>query len=145
MRRITTAAIVAAQIVLAAQPALGAETIEAREPQVGAFGGVRVRLPLDGERRDRRLRAGLTLAPTLHGAAADGETRLRIGEGLEFGLEGGEPPRLRIGGQDLRRLDAQGDDDDGGVPTWAWIAGGVVVVLGAGWLWFEDAMNDASE
>ena len=35
--------------------------------------------------------------------------------------------------------------DDGGVPTWALIVGGVVVVGGAGLLWFVDAMADSSE
>ena len=146
MKKLTIATLLAGQLSAAATPAMGAELDRHAAPQMGAFGGVRVRLPLDGDRRDRQLRAGLAVAPTVLSRTGDGETRLRIGEGLEFGIRGREPARLSLAGQDLRRLAVQGEDeDDGGIPTWALIAGGVVVVLGVGWLVFEDAMNDASE
>jgi hypothetical protein len=112
---------------------------------MGAFGGVRVRLPLDGDPRHRQLRAGLTVAPAIHSRTADGATRLRIGEGFEFGVRGREPARLSLAGQDVRRLGVQGEEDDGGVPTWALVAGAVVIVLGAGLLVFTEAMNASSE
>ena len=81
MKMMTMAALVAAQLLAAAQPALAADLEPIAEQRPGAFGGLRVRLPLGGERRDRQLRAGLALAPTLHSRFASGESRLRIGEG----------------------------------------------------------------
>lgn len=144
MKTLMIAALLGAQMLTAAIPAAGAELDRHAAPQMGAFGGLRVRLPLDGDRSRRQLRAGLAIAPTTHSRTADGETRLRIGEGLEFGVRGRAPARLSLAGQDLRRLAAQGEEDeDGGVPTWALVAGGVVLVLGAGVLVF-DAMMDAS-
>jgi hypothetical protein len=149
MKHLTVAAFVGAQILPVATPALAAEFAAPQETRAGAFGGVRIRLPLDGDARQRQLRAGLTLAPALHSRALDGESRLRIGEGLELGLRGREPLRLTLSGQDVRRLGAQqgetDDDDDGGVPTWALITGAVVLSLGVAFLVFTDAMNDASE
>ena len=144
MKNLMVATLLAGQLSAAATPAMGAELDRHAAPQMGAFGGVRVRLPLDGDRSDRQLRAGLAVAPTVLTRTVDGETRLRIGEGVEFGIRGREPARLSLAGQDLRRLAAQGDEDeDGGVPTWALVAGGVVLVLGAGLVVF-DAMMDAS-
>jgi hypothetical protein len=145
MKKLMIAALLAGQLSMAPSPAAAAELDRHAAPQMGAFGGLRVRLPLDGDRRDRQLRAALTLAPTLHGRSPDGETRLRIGEGLEFGIQGRGAARLSLAGRDVRRLGVQEEGDDGDVPTWALIAGGVVLVLGVGWLVFEDAMNDASE
>ena len=146
MKKLMIVALLASQLSAAAAPAAAAELDRHAAPQMGAFGGLRVHLQLDGDLRERRLRAGVAIAPTVRSGMADGGTRLRIGEGLEYGLRGGEPARLSLAGRDLRRLGAQGgEDDDGGVPTWALIVGGVVVVLGVGWLVFEDAMNDASE
>jgi len=131
MKRRMIGALLGAQLLTAAQPAMAAEVNAVRDTHMGAFGGVRIRLPLDGDVRDRQLRAGLTVAPTLQSRMPDGETRLRIGEGLEFGVRGSEPARLSFAGRDLRRLAAQsgdGDDDGGGLPTGAWIAGGIVLV-----------------
>lgn len=148
MKKLMIAALLAGQLSTAA-PAAAAELDRHAAPQMGAFGGLRLRLPLDGDRRDRQLRAGLTLAPSTHIRTADGETRLRIGEGLEFGVRGREPVRLSVAGQDPRRLAAQGEeseeDEGGGVPTWAIVAGAVVVVLGAGLVAFSAAMNASSE
>ena len=146
MKKLMIATLVASQLLAAAPPAAAAELDRHAAPQMGAFGGLRVRLPLDGDRRERQLRAGLAIAPTMLSRTSDGETRLRIGEGLEFGVRGREPARLSLAGQDVRRLGVQGDEDDdgdGGIPTWALVAGGVVIALGAGLLVF-DAMMDAS-
>ena len=139
------AALLAGQL-LPAAPAAAAEIDRHSAPQMGAFGGLRIRLPLDGDRRDRQLRAGLAIAPTTHSRTADGETRMRIGEGLEFGVRGRSPARLSLAGQSVQRLNAQGEEDeDGGVPTWAIVAGAAVVVLAAGFVAFTAAMNASSE
>ena len=52
---------------------------------MGAFGGLRVRVPLGGDPRERQVRAGLAIAPTVQGGTIGGERRQRIGEGIEFG------------------------------------------------------------
>ena len=147
MKKLMIAALVAGQL-LPALPATAAELDRHVAPQMGAFGGVRVRLRLDGDRSDRQLRAGLAIAPTTHSRTAEGATQLRIGEGLEFGVRGREPARLSLAGQDVRRLGVQGDEDDdgdGGIPTWALVAGAVVIVLGAGLLVFDALMDASSE
>lgn len=143
MKTMMIAALLGAQLLGAAQPAIAAELEAVGDQRMGAFGGLRVRLPLGGEVGDRRLRAGLTLAPTLHGRLPSGESRLRIGEGLEFGVRGREPMRLSIGGRDLRRLAARYDDDRG-VPTGAWIAGGIVLTAIIGVTLVADAFHDAN-
>ena len=148
MKAMTMTALIAGQLMASASPALAGSFPPAESHQAGAFGGVRVRLPLDGARSERRVRAGVTLAPTLHSQSVEGgvQRQLRIGEGLELGVTGRDQVRLSLAGRDVRQLGAQeGDEDGGGVPTWALIAGGVVVVAGAGLLWFVDAMNDSSE
>jgi hypothetical protein len=144
MKKLTVAALVAGQLLTAAQPAFAAELIDGRTQQIGAFAGARVRVPLGGDVRQRQLRAGLTLAPTLRTLAADGQSQLRFGEGLELGVTGREPVRLLLAGQDVRRLGAAEDDNDrhGGPSTLGWIAIGVgaaiVIVVGAAVLCASD-------
>ena len=150
MRKLIIAAFLAGQVMTVSQPALAADLAEAEQPRMGAFGGLRVRIPLDGDARQRQVRAGLTVAPTMQGANMEGERPLRIGEGVELGIRGNRPLSLSVAGMDVgsRRLGAAQDDDDGdddGVPTWAWVAGGVVVVLGLGAFAFAEAMNASSE
>ncbi|MGZ8350108.1 MAG: hypothetical protein ACXWU2_08765 [Allosphingosinicella sp.] len=148
MKAVAIAAAIASQIASAAQPALAAELTDTQSRQMGTFGGVRLRLPLDGDDRQRRLRATLTLAPTMQSRTLSGETRSRIGEGLELGFAGTGPVRLTLAGMRLDRLGAaqtEQDEEESGIPTWALITGGVVVALGAGYLWFEDAMNDSND
>ena len=150
MRKLIIAAFLAGQVLTVSQPALAADLAEAEQPRMGAFGGLRVRVPLGGDPQQRQVRAGLTVAPTLHGANMTGERPLRIGEGVELGFRGERPLSLTVAGMDAgsRRLGADQDDDDGeddGVPTWAWVAGGVVVVLGLGLFAFTEAMNASSE
>jgi len=131
MKKLMIGALVGAQLLTTAPPAVAAELETVSDQRMGAFGGLRVRLPLDGDARQRRVRAGLAVAPAMHTRMLDGETRLRIGEGVELGLRGREPLRLSIAGQDVRRLGAQqgqGDDEGDGIPTGAWIAGGIVLV-----------------
>ena len=144
MRILAIAAIVAGQIGVAAAPAHAADLAASEAPRTGAFGGLRVSVPLDGARREQRIRAGLTLAPTSVARTAGGDLRTRIGEGLALDFAGRRPVTLSLAGTRLDRLGAAQDDEQGGggVPTWLWIAGGVTVALGGFYLWFEDAMND---
>lgn len=138
MKSLTIAALVAAQILPHAAPAFAAELAETQEQHAGVFGGVRLRVPLDGHRQREGIRAGLTLAPTLHSRTAEGETRLRMGEGIELGVSERQQLRLAIAGQDVRRLagaaqdapESEEEDDDDDF-TWghaALIVGGVILV-----------------
>lgn len=144
MKTLTIAALLGAQLLTAMQPAMAADLQAVGDQRMGAFGGLRVRLPLGGDPRQQRIRAGLTLAPTLSSRGQDGESRLRFGEGLELGMRGREPIRLTVGGRDLRRLGARGDRD-GGIPTGAWIAGGIVLVAIAGVTFVAIALDNASD
>lgn len=138
MKRLMIAALLGAQTAAAAQPALAAELAEGRSQQAGAFAGLRLRMGLDGTADQRRLRAGLTVAPTLHSRTADGAVHLRIGEGLELGVAERERVRLSLAGTPVNRLAQGGTGPDGqrlGVSTLGWIAIGVgaavVIVVGA--------------
>lgn len=146
MKKLMIGALLAAQLQLAAQPAFAARFESAGDQRTGAFAGLRVRLPFGGAATDRQLRAGLAVAPVLQDRFASGETRLRIGEGMEFGLRGREPLSFSIAGRDVRQLAAQGNGRGGGVPTGLWIAGGLVLVtialVGAAALALEDADDD---
>lgn len=152
MKRLTAATFVAAQLLGAAQPAFAADFAAGQEIRGGAFGGVQLRIPLGGTPRAQRVRAGLTLAPTLRSRAATGEVWTRIGEGLEFGYRSGRPLSFSVAGRDLqpRRLGAAQDNDDDhrGLSTGEilLIAGGVIVVTaGVVAVVFIDAINDNSE
>lgn len=145
MKRFMMVTLLGAQLLAAAEPAMAAELTAYGDQRMGAFGGLRVRLPLGGKAADRQLRAGLTLAPALHGRFANGESRLRIGEGLEIGLRGRAPIRLSIAGQDVRRLAARETGDRGGIPTGAVIAGGIVLVALAGVVFIAVALEKADD
>ena len=144
MKALMIAALLGAQLLTTAQPAFAAELAMTGDQRMGAFGGLRVRLPLGGNPRGHRLRAGFALAPTLSTRAPDGESRLRIGEGLELGLRGREPIRLSLGGRDLRRLAAR-HDGDRGISTGMWIAGGIVLVTIAGVAFIAVALENADD
>ena len=107
MKRLTILALLAAQVVTATQPALAADLTDTSAQRIGAFAGLRVRVPLDSARDTRAVRAGLTLAPTLQSQSRSGEMRTRFGEGLELGITGDQPVRLAFAGTPLSRL-AQG-------------------------------------
>jgi hypothetical protein len=144
MKRLMITALLAGQTAAAASPATAAELSEVRTREMGAFGGVRLRVPLDGRTGDRQIRAGLAVAPTLQVRDITGASRTRIGEGLELGFNGDDRLRLSLAGEDVSRLGAAQDnenedeeDDRGGGPsTLGWVAIGVgaVLVTGAG-LW----------
>ncbi|MGZ8350105.1 MAG: hypothetical protein ACXWU2_08750 [Allosphingosinicella sp.] len=129
MKKLTIAALLTAH--LAAGPATAAELITSETPRVGAFGGLRVTVPLDRAHSERPVRAGLALAPTVQVRGAAGEPRTRVGEGVEFSLAAGRPTTVTVAGTRLDRLAAaqnEDDADEGGIPTWGWIAGGVALL-----------------
>ena len=145
MKKSIIAALIAGQLLTAAQPAFAAGLTGSPTQQMGAFAGFRLRVPLDGNAQQRQIRAGLTLAPTMHSRMIGGESRLRIGEGLELGMAGGGPARLSLAGTPVSQL-AQGPrGPDGrrlGVSTAGWIgigAGTVVVLVGGFYLWLQEA------
>jgi hypothetical protein len=148
MKKLVMGALLTAQLQLAAAPAMAAGLEQVGDQHMGAFGGLRIRLPFGGEATDHRLRAGLAVAPMLQDRFASGETRLRIGEGVEVGLRGRAPLRISIAGRDLRRFNLQDgqENDGGGISTGAWIAGGLILVtvavVGAAALVLEDAGDD---
>lgn len=152
MKTLTMAALMAAQWVTAVPSARAADLADGRTHQAGAFAGLRVRMPLDGDAGQRQLRAGLALAPTMHSRSADGASRMRIGEGLELGLAGDRRAQLSLGGTPVSRL-AQGPVGPNGrrlnASTGQWVAigvGGVVVLLGVAYLVFTEMMEcDADE
>lgn len=110
MRILVSAALVAAQVATAAQPAFAAEIQRETTVATGTFGGLRLRVPLDGGRNERAPRLGLAFAPAVHAMGEDGAARLRIGEGLEFGFSGRHRTlALSVAG---RRLAAVQDNED---------------------------------
>ena len=149
MKKLTIAALVCAQTLAAAQPA-AAQLAAQEQRQMGAFAGVRLRVPLDGPRADRGVQAGLTVAPALHSRSADGASRARLGEGLELGIRPNHPLALSLAGTRVDRLGmapngAAPDGRRAGVSTLGWVGIGVgtvvVVGLGVGYLWLEDAVD----
>ncbi len=145
MKTLTMATLVAAQLLTTAQPAVAAELSDSRTQEMGAFGGVRLRVPLDGRAGERRIRAGLALAPTLHSRDLRGNSRVRMGEGLELGLDGDDRVRLSLAGTPVSRL-AQGQPGPegrrAGISPVGWVAIGVGVVAIGVATWFVIAIND---
>jgi hypothetical protein len=149
MKKFAIVGLLAAQITAAAQPALAADLVAQERPVIGAFAGARLRIPF-GDNAHQRVRAGLTLAPTLHVLGSDGVARTRFGEGLELGIAPRRPLELSFAGTRLDRLGvAPGrtgpEGRRAGVSTLGWVAIGVgatvLVVAGAGYLWLEDALD----
>ena len=134
MKKLVIAALVATQVTAVAAPARGAEIPGAEPPRshdMGAFIGARLRLPLDGERRQPR--ATITAAPALRSVQPDGASRTRIGQGLELGIEG-EELRFDLAGRPVSRLVQRGDVPDAerrNISTIGWIAIGVGVAAAA--------------
>lgn len=123
---------------------------EAEQREMGTFAGARLRIALGGNRNQPKVRGGLTFAPTMHSRANQGAAEINIGEGLEFGHRSGHRISLSAAGQDIGGnragvARAGEEDDNGGLPDWALITGGVVIALGVGGLLFWDALKDASD
>src|ERR1700741_1072031 len=106
MKKLLIAALVTGQILGAAAPAFAQSYAPVRDTDTGAFGGVRIRIPFGGGAREP-VRAGLAFAPTARTDHQDGRVRTRIGEGLEFGINGRGPAQFSLAGTPVNRL-AQG-------------------------------------
>lgn len=137
MKSYVIAGLVTAQCILAAQPAAAAGFEQSTMVQSGTFTGVKIRLSLGGRQHDQKFRAGLLLAPSLRSQTISGESRMRIGEGLEFGLVGRRPLTLSLGGRPIGHLLPSGrkPENDGrvGASTGGKIAiGAGVIALVAG-------------
>jgi hypothetical protein len=86
------------------------------------------------------------LAPTTRVDFQDGRVRTRIGEGLEFGINGRGPAQFSLAGTPVSRL-AQGrpgpNGERRGISTLGWIAIGVgataVIVVAAAAICIEDS------
>jgi len=140
MKALTIAALVAAQVTAVAAPARAAEIVSAEMPrslETGTFVGARLRLPLDGARRAPR--ATVTAAPALRSTQPNGDSRLHIGRGIEFGLDGDEV-RFDLAGRPVGSLVRRGEAPGGprqNISTLGWVAIGVGVVLVATFALFE--------
>lgn len=132
MKNYVLAGLIAAQMIVAA-PAAAANVDEVATVQSGTFAGARIRLSLGGKQQDRKFRAGLTVAPTLRSQSISGETRMRIGEGLELGFNGKRPLALSLAGRPIDRL-LPNTDKKLGLSTGGKVALGVgaAVLIGVG-------------
>lgn len=123
MKLILAAALCAVQTVSAA-PAFAAD---GGAPQMGAFGGARLRVPLGGG--SEKPQAGLAFTSTLR-SGPTGE--LRFAKGAEFGFSGDAPAlELTLAGTPASRLAEGRSAPDGsklGVSTLGWVAIGVGVM-----------------
>ena len=146
MKNYALAGLVAAQLIVAAQPAAAASFDEMASVQTGTFAGARMRLSLGGGQQDRKLRAGLALAPMLRSQAISGESRMRFGEGVELGFAGKRPLTLSLSGRPVSRLlpGAIKSEDERrlGISTAGYIAIGVgVAALVGGFVLYQDAKD----
>lgn len=132
MKKLLVAALIAGQVATGATPARAADLGRTETQQVGAFGGLSLRVPL-GASHDRRVRAGLAFAPVAQSRAQDGAVRTRIGEGLELGIAGDRPLELSFAGQRLDRI----GDRRAGISTLGWVGIGVGVLAVGVVLLFE--------
>lgn len=128
--RMLMAALVAGQLSLAAAPSQAADLNPAEQGshrQLGAFAGARLRLSLDGHRREP-MRLLLTAAPTVSSIRTNGERRTLVTNGFELGGRG-NLLQLSYERQPINRL---AGDSRRNISTLGWVAIGVgaTVVLG---------------
>jgi len=138
MKFLLVAALAASQF--AATPCVAANLIDDRATagmQRAGFAGARVRLPLGHDQG--RPQMGLALTSTQRGGA-DGA--LRFSPGVELGVSD-RKLQLSLAGMPMTGKAAR--HRKAGVSTLGWIAIGVgtavVVTLGVGYLWLEDAID----
>lgn len=151
MKIMVMTALLCAQVAAVAAPARAAAiedgSASARQ-SVSAFAGARLRVELGG--RASKTSAGLALAPLGRSVGADGGVRFQFGEGVGLASVDGRAPALSVAGQSMKQLRAAwqsdgADEDDGGVPTWALVAGGVLVAVVVAGALYVDAGNDATD
>jgi len=141
-----------ALLAISAQPLAAAELAAEQQSRLGAFGGVRMQVPFGARDAEAASRVGLAFGPMRQTRGSDGAMRTRFGDGLELGFGGGERARrLTLAGTRIDRLGMaqSGRAPEGGpragVSTLGWVAIGVgaavVVGLGAGYLWLDDALD----
>jgi hypothetical protein len=139
--------LVAAQMITIAEPAAAARPEETATLQTGTFAGARIRLSLGGKQQDRRFRAGLAIAPMQRSQAISGESRTRIGEGLELGFAGERPLTLSLAGRPVNHLLPSGSKADDeprlGMSTGGYVAIGVGVAALVGTFVLYDHYRDA--
>jgi hypothetical protein len=149
MKKLLIAALLAAQIGPVAAPAWAAELgarPEQGESRMGAFAGARLRIALGAGDHDR-VRAGVALAPALH-RMENGTARLRVGEGLEYGVTERRPAAVSLAGYRISDMQRSPDGRRHNVSTLGWVAIGVgaVVVVGVGALgWLVHEANENTE
>ena len=144
MKKPIVTAFIAALLLPVAQPAPAADFARMEEHRPGAFGGVRLRIPLGGPSAGS-VRAGLTIAPTLQSRDLQGVSRTRVGEGLELGIAGNERLTLSLAGRPVSRLAPGPAAPEGrrmGVSTLGWIAIGAGVAAVGTAIWFYAAITD---
>ena len=146
LKFIIASALVMAPGVAWASPPLVSDFSGTQQARMGAFGGLRLRLPLGGPARERQARAVLTVAPTLHSPDGEGAVRARTGDGLEFGYRSDGQRTFSLAGHDFARsrLGAAQNADGkggGGIPTWALVVGGVAAAAGIGYLIFLEQLD----
>jgi opacity protein-like surface antigen len=144
MKKLVATAALAAQFMSGPAVAASLQPVEFGAARSGAFAGARLKLPIGG-REPGQMRAGLGIGPMLSAQGTDGRIRTSFGDGLEFGMRESSPARLSIAGRSLDEIRLQADGKKGGVPTWALIAGGVVIAVGIGAAVSIDRINDASD
>lgn len=144
MRILLIAALLMTPAGVAASPPV-LDLASSQGAQMGTFAGLRLRVPLGGPPRERQVRATATIAPTLHAEDQTGARSMRMGEGVEFSFRADGRPSFSLAGEDLtRRYGAKlnaNDEDDGGIPTWALVVGGLAVTAGIGYLALIEALD----
>ena len=115
---------------------LGPDPAGPARHNAGAFAGAQLRLSLGAKRPQAS--AGLALAPMSRSSRNDGQVRLLIGQGLNFGMVDGHAPTLNLAGKPLKQVvraaqgQAEKEEKDGGISTVGWVGIGVgVLVVGA--------------
>ena len=147
MKILASAALVAAQLLVATQPALAAELGRDEQSRMGMFGGVQLNVPFGGPRAEGT-RASLAVAPVMRSQRMDGAAATRIGRGLELSF-GARQPELRLAGTRLDRLDTLGgaagpNGRRANITTLGWVGigvGAVALVLGGAYLWLDEALD----
>ncbi len=147
MRKLLIAALLAAQVGPLAAPGHAADLVadpQKRETRLGAFAGARLRIALGDEQRSR-VRAGIAVAPALH-RMEGGAARLRIGEGLEYGIADRRPASVSVANYRISDMQRSPEGRRQNVSTLGWVAigVGVIVVAGVGvlgWLVHEASEN----